>query len=571
MISAVTKRIIRSAASPYLLLGLTAIGTLFFRIGRLPFLGNDECRYARIAEEMNQAGRWVTPVLQGIPWLEKPPLYYWMTILSYKLFGVSEATARIAPAVCALLAAVSILWLGSKLWSLRAGLLGGLIMLTAIGCCGYGRSASPDMPITACLTIAFALLAAATLKGGMALWKIWCAYFLLGLGVLAKGPVALVLGAGILILFWTLDEKGGSLKGLHFLSGSVIALTVAIPWHLLAFKETGFTFISSYLINHNFARYVTEVHHHEQPVFYFVPVMLGLLFPWTGWLPALIPRHPRFRIPDLRTWDRSTLFLGCWILFPFLFFSFSTSKLPGYILPSLPPLALLLGRKLSDLIETSQTPRVTPWFYLVFMSVLAIAFPVYMWLSYEDTWRAGLLLALAVALPALCAFWLARRGNLLGAIHATVAQGLVFVLAVTQFGFAPLAEYNSAHDIAIQAVKESAGAAPIITFSYFDQTLLYYTDYHIDANITDARSLLEYARKQPEFLIVTTAQLTRDLLKMPQLSVTQLGEQGRLRLLRVLYRHPTSDLRLPTKGRSQKSGVRSQNGVVPWPPIIFDL
>jgi hypothetical protein len=551
MISAVTKRIIPSAASPYLLLSLTAIGTLFFRIGQLPFLGNDECRYARIAEEMNQAGSWITPVLQGFPWLEKPPLYYWMTILSYKLFGVSEASARMGPAVCALLAAASILWLGARLWSLRAGLLGGLITLTAIGFCGYGRSASPDMPITACFTIAFALLAAAVLNGDMAIWKVWCAYVLLGLGVLAKGPVAIVLGAGILILFWTLDEKGGSLKNLHFLSGSFIALAVALPWHLLVFKETGFTFISSYLINHNLARYVTEVHHHEQTFLYFVPVMLGLLFPWTGWLPALIPRRPRLRIPDLHTWDRSTLFLGCWVLFPFLFFSFSTSKLPGYILPSLPPLALLLGRKLADLVETAQMPRSTTWFYLAFMLVLAIAFPAYMWVSYEDTWRAGLLLALAMALPACCVFWLARRRNLRGAIYATVVQGLVFILAATQFGFAPLAEYNSAHDIALQAAKESAGATPIVTFSYFDHTLLYYTDYHIDANITDASSLLEYAGKQTQFLIVTTAQLTQDLVKMPQLSVMQLGKQGRLRLLRIHYRHQTSDLKKPE--------VRSQN------------
>jgi 4-amino-4-deoxy-L-arabinose transferase-like glycosyltransferase len=571
MISAVTKRIIRSSATPYLLLGLTAIGTLFFRIGRLPFLGNDECRYARIAEEMNQAGRWITPVLQGFPWLEKPPLYYWMTILSYKLFGVSEASARIAPAVCALLAAVSILWLGSRLWSPRAGLLGGLIILTAIGYCGYGRSASPDMPITACLTIAFALLAAAVVKGDVARWKIWSAYFLLGLGVLAKGPVALVLGAGILILFWTLDEEGGSLKSLHFLSGSVIALAVALPWHLLAFRETGFTFISSYLINHNFARYVTEVHHHEQPFFYFVPIMLGLLFPWTGWLPVLIPHHPRLRLPDLRTWDRSTLFLGCWALFPFLFFSFSNSKLPGYILPSLPPLALLLGRRLTDLIETSRQPRATVWFYVVLMTVLAVAFPVYMWRSYEDTWRAGLLLTLAVALPALWAFWLARRGNLRGAIGATVVQGLVFVLAVTQFGFAPLAEYNSANDIAIQAVKESAGTERIVTFSYFDQTLLYYTDYHIDANITDASALLEYAQKQPSFLIVTTAQLTQDLMKMPQLSVTKLGEQGRLRLLRARYGPQTSDLRPQTSDQRQNPEVRSQHGILPRPEIVFDL
>jgi 4-amino-4-deoxy-L-arabinose transferase-like glycosyltransferase len=538
MISAVTKKVVRSAAGSYLLLGLTALGTLFFRIGSLPFLGNDECRYARIAEEMNRAGRWVTPVLQGYPWLEKPPLYYWITILIYRVFGVSEASARYGPAVCALLAAAAVLWLGSKLWSRRAGWMSGLIMLTAIGYCAFGRSATPDMPMMACFTIAFALMAVAVLKDGLARWGIWVAYALLGLAVLAKGPVAFVLTAGILMFFWTLDEQGGCLKKLHVISGAAIALAVALPWHWLAFKENGFSFIASFLINHNFARYVTEVHHHDQPFFYFLPIMLGLLFPWSGWLPALVRGRPRLRSFDLRTWDRSVLFLTCWALFPFLFFSLSSSKLPGYVLPSLPPIALLLGRGLTELTQRPEAPvklKGTPWIYLVFSLGLAIALPVIMWQTYQDTWHAGLILAVAVALPALTVFWLARRGNLRGAVYATAVQGVVVLLAVTQFGFAPLAEYNSAHDIAGKALAASTGKVPIVTFSYFDHTLYYYTGYRIDANITDPNALLEYAQKQSNFLVVTTEQLARDLEKMPELSVNRLAEQGKLRLLQARF------------------------------------
>ena len=536
MISAVIKKAVRSAAGPYLLMSLTALGTLFFRIGSLPFLGNDECRYARIAEEMNQAGRWVTPVLQGYPWLEKPPLYYWITILSYRIFGVSEASARYGPAVCALLAAVAVLWLGSRLWSRRTGCIAGLIMLTAIGYCAYGRSASPDMPMMACFTVAFALMAVAVLQDGRARWGIWLAYAVLGLAVLAKGPVAVVLAAGILMLFWTLDEQGGCFKKLHVISGAAITLAVALPWHWLAFKENGFSFIASFLINHNFARYVTDVHHHDQPFFYFLPVLLGLLFPWSGWLPALFRGRPRLRSFDLRTWDRSVLFLTCWALFPFLFFTLSSSKLPGYILPSLPPIALLLARGLAELTakpDVSVKLKGSPWIYLGMALGLAVALPILMWQTYHDAWHAGLILAVALALPALIVFWLAHRGKLRGALYATAVQGVVLLLAVTQFGFAPLAEYNSAHDIAVMALAASTGRLPIVTFSYFDHTLYYYTGYRIDANLTGPDALLEYAHRQPEFLVVTTEQLARDLEKMPELSINRRAEQGKLRLLEV--------------------------------------
>jgi 4-amino-4-deoxy-L-arabinose transferase-like glycosyltransferase len=536
MMIPVIQRISQSRAGPYFLLAVIALVALFYQIGKLPFLGNDECRYARIADEMNQAGRWVTPTLQGYPWLEKPPLYYWITIPMYRLFGMSEASARLGPAFCALTAAAAIFWLGSMLWSRLAGVLGGTIVLTAVGFYAYGRSASVDMPLTACLTLALSLLAAAILKSDQPLWSIGCAYFFLGLAVLAKGPVSLLLAAGILLLFWTFDEQQGCFARMHVVSGAVISLAVAVPWHWLAFKENGFSFISSYLINHNFARYVTEVHHHEQPVLYFLPVMLGLFFPWSGWLPALVSRRLSLKALDPRTWDRRILLLGCWIIFPFLFFSLSSSMLPGYVLPSIPPLALLLG---SNLAARIQNPggfslwRPMRWFYLIFALLAAFAIPIITWVNYEDAWSAGLFIGAAVLLPAWFAFQCARSGNLRRAVQVTAVQGILILLVAAQFGFKTIAEYNSAHDIAARAMAERAAGEPIITFACFEYTLHYYTGYRVGTNFVDPAAMLEFAQGQPRFLVVTTEQLARDVEKMPELSVTRLASQGNLRLLRA--------------------------------------
>jgi 4-amino-4-deoxy-L-arabinose transferase-like glycosyltransferase len=536
MISAVIKRLMRSQSGPYLLLGVTALGTLIYRIGSLPFLGNDECRYARIAEEMSRSGRWVTPILEGYSWLEKPPLYYWITILVYKILGVSEGTARIGPALCALLAAASVTWLGSRLWSRRAGFWGGLIMLTSLGYYAYGRSASTDMPLTACLTIAFVIFAAAVLEKDRPTWHLWGAYALLGLAVLAKGPAAFVLAAGIMILFWVLDEEGGSVARLHLIPGLAIALVVAVPWHWLAFRENGFSFIATYLINHNLARYVTEVHHHEQPVYYFLPVMIGLMFPWSGWLPAVITRRINWRSLDPRNWDRASLFLACWAAVPLVFFSFSNSKLPGYVLPCIPPIALLLGRSLAERVQhpdNLRSLRAARWFYLALSASAAMAIPIALWMNYADAWNAGVWMGGTVLVCAALAFWAACRGNMRRAFQATVVQSLAMLLVITQVGFGPLAEYNSAHDIAGKALVARAENEPIITFAYFDHTLHYYTGYQVSENIVDPAELLERVARQPSLLVVTTSQLTEHLEGMRELSVVRLATQGKLCLLRV--------------------------------------
>jgi len=531
-----TRRFIRSAAGPCLLLVLVSLGTLFFRLGQLPFIGADEPRYARIAEEMSSAGRWVTPLLEGYPWLEKPPLYYWLTIPCYRIFGAGETIARLAPALCALLAAACVFWLGSRLWSRPAGVLGGLVLLTSIGFCGFGRSASPDMPFTVCLTAALSLLAVAVIKGDLAWWRTLCAYVFLGLAVLAKGPVALALGAGILVLFWVADEQGGSLGRMRVAAGTAVAAAVAIPWFWLAFRENGFAFVSIFFINHNLARYVSDIHHHEQPFYYFVPVILGLFFPWSGWLPVLVPRSVRSSLGAWRTWDRGAVFLGVWTLFPLLFFSLSTSKLPGYVLPSLPPLALLLGRRLAGFLEKpdrSGAFRITRWIALALSLGVAIAAPLVLDENHGLEWRRTLPLSAAVLAPALFVFLFLLRGQLRRAVTATLIQGVVLVLAVTQFGFPLLARSQSTREIARQALDADRSGEPIVTYHFFHHTLHYYTGYRVAANVVDPASLTELARRHGSLLVVTEDGWVRELESTPGLAIAQIGVQGKFRLLRV--------------------------------------
>jgi 4-amino-4-deoxy-L-arabinose transferase-like glycosyltransferase len=530
--------IARSATLSCLLLLLVSLGTIFFRLGSLPLIGADEPRYARIAQEMRQDHRLITPTLEFKPWLEKPPLYYWITIPFYSILGTTETAARLGPAVLGLISALAVFWLGAKLWSRLAGLMGASILLTAMGYVGFARGASTDMPMTACLTVALALLAAAAAEKDFAGWKVLLAYPLLGMSVLAKGPVAVILAAGTLVLFWLFDERGGSMRRWHVVSGLIITSAVSLPWFWLAFRQNGFAFIATFLVNHNLARYATDIHHHEEPFYYYLPVVLGLFFPWSAWLLLLVPRSIADGIRNWRSWNPATLFLLCWIVFPLIFFSLSLSKLSGYILPILPPLALLLGVGSSQMVTGENLPRMqipAAWLYLLSCTGVAVATPLILKRSYGGAWQVGLPITAAVLVPALFGFYFGKRGRGSAAFTATLIQGLITILAVAHFAFPVLGEYHSTREVALQALAHDEDGKPIVTLFSFHHALHYYTGYRIAEDFTDLGSLLRFSASHPRLLVVTGAEHVPQIEQLHAFTIKFLGAQGTLRLLELIH------------------------------------
>jgi 4-amino-4-deoxy-L-arabinose transferase-like glycosyltransferase len=512
--------------------------------------GSDEPRYARIAEEMHEQGHWVTPLLEGKPWLEKPPLLYWITIPFYSVFDVGETTARLGPAFCALITALAIFWLGSAIWSRRAGFLAAAILLTSLGFIGFGRSASTDMPFTCCFTLSLAILAhtgrlsramgsgsGEPLGAQAPVWQTLSAYIFLGLAVLAKGPVAIILAAGIMLSVWLLDERGGLFRRWLVIPGAIITAAVALPWFWLAFKQNGFAFIATFLINHNLARYITDIHHHSEPFLFYLPALLALLFPWSGWLPVLISKSPRQVFRRWREWDYSLVFLACWSLFPIFFFSLSDSKLAGYILPSLPPLALILGVYVSRPIERYRLKAAAAT-DLLLSAGMAIAAPLVFQTEYGGAWKVGLILSAAVLIPALLSAGFKFRGRPLQAVCATLVQGFLLVLVVVQFAFPVLGAYHSTRDIAQRALELRQSGEPIVTYRFFHHTLLYYTNYQVEGQLDDSRALIQFAGSHASCLVATNVAGMKEILNLKGISAVPLSEQGDFRLLRL-----TADVR----------------------------
>jgi 4-amino-4-deoxy-L-arabinose transferase-like glycosyltransferase len=342
--------------------GLVMSVCLFGHLGAIGLVGPDEPRYAWIARAMATTGDWVTPRLYGQPWFEKPVLYYWLAGAGFLLHLPAEWAARLPSAIAALVAAVTIGWLGWKHYGAVAEPLASpwfiapLIFSTSVAAIGFARAAGPDMLFSATLTLAMASAAAvlrrrgalrsaesATLRSGagsdylaLGLFGAW-----LGLAVLAKGPAGIVLAGGA-IGIWTLATKRwrDALRLAHPIAIAAFC-TAALPWYVLCAARNP-DFIHIFIFQHNFERYLTPLFQHRQPFWYFVPILILGMLPWTGcvWVAA----RKGLRLWREKSWNDSPgFFFASWAISPLVFFSFSQSKLPGYILPAIPPLALLIA------------------------------------------------------------------------------------------------------------------------------------------------------------------------------------------------------------------------------------
>jgi len=350
----------RSSTAARIAWAILIVATLyvcyFSHLGAIGFVGPDEPRYAWIARDMAETGDWVTPRLYGKPWFEKPVLYYWGAAACFKLFRVSEAAARLPSAISALLATLALAWLGLRLYGAETARWLLLLLPTTVGMIGFSHAAAPDMPFSAMLTIALVCAAVAlgltrdenTSVLPRAPWLALVQFgFFLGLAVLAKGPAAIILSGGA-IFFWALFTKRwrDSFRLLHPAAIASFCLT-ALPWYILCARRNP-DFFRIFIIEHNFKRYLTPEFRHMQPFWFYGPVLLVAFLPWTGALVWTVVRGSARNAASKRLSPQS-LFLLSWTLFVVLFFSLSQSKLPGYILPAVPALVLLLAHAWSSL------------------------------------------------------------------------------------------------------------------------------------------------------------------------------------------------------------------------------
>ncbi len=343
----------------------------------LGLVGADEPRYAQIAHEMlvrfdsahtlkGRLDACVTPYLYGHPWLEKPALYYWRAMFLFQDFGMHDWTSRLPSTTFAFIMA-ALIYLHMRRFRPGGHLDAALITVACAGIMGFARGASTDMQMAAPLAI------------GLLGWYAWYEtdskfwlydiYFFTGLATLAKGPVAPLLAMLIITAFAFLRKDWSILRRSLWWPGIVLYFAMVLPW-FIAVQHQNPTFSREFFLDHNLERFATDRYQHNQPFWYYLVVMLLALMPWTvvavralidGILTSVAEWRLRYSRPGkplpTRPGDAFPEFLVLWALIPVVFFSFSQSKLPGYILPAIPPITILTG----DYLYRRRKPGLNRW------------------------------------------------------------------------------------------------------------------------------------------------------------------------------------------------------------------
>jgi 4-amino-4-deoxy-L-arabinose transferase-like glycosyltransferase len=427
---------LRTRTDGLLLAGFCAF-LFFYGLGAFGLIGADEPRYAQVAREMLDRHDWITPLLGGHPWLEKPPLYYWQAMVAYSVLGVSDTAARVPSALDATLLVVAV-YLFFRRFRRGVEVDAALITASSAGVIGYARAASMDMPLAATFGIAMLAWWAWRESGERVYLALFYAF--LALGMLAKGPVAPFLAALIIALFAAITREQPLISKTLWLPGILLFGGLALPWYILVQLHNP-QFVREFILEHNLERFSTNLYHHPEPFWYYLPVALLALVPWLVFAIAAFVRpvriwwaerkstrtiapepgltsdglerrrHPEPSRssdgaedlahsaenagsrginrpaaslppveagglpecaglrddagPEARTEPLSdlglqfNLFACCWLIVPVVFFSFSRSKLPGYILPSVPAAAVLLGSYLRE--QFNQQESLSKW------------------------------------------------------------------------------------------------------------------------------------------------------------------------------------------------------------------
>jgi len=280
---------------------------------------------------MAWSGDWVTPRLNGEPWFEKPPLLYWMTAAAWTLGLRDEWAARLPVALLSAVFLVFFYWRLRTQFGHGPAFQSASILATTVGWVVYSNVAVTDIPLAA--TFGAAMLWAMPVAAGTRPPPLGVGV-LLGLAMLAKGLVPAVLAVP-LVYFHRAQWR-------RLLAMGVIAAAVALPWMVLATVRNGAQPFEELILKHHFARFFGGEIHHERPVWFYVPVLLGGLLPWT---PALVMLRARAG-PAVAWSDERLRYFAAWAVFGFVFFSVSANKLPGYLLPILPAVAALIGLRL---------------------------------------------------------------------------------------------------------------------------------------------------------------------------------------------------------------------------------
>ena len=438
----------------------------------------DEGRYAEIPREMVASGDWTTPRLNGIKYFEKPALQYWATAAAYTLFGEHEWTSRLWSGLTGFAGVLLAFFAGRRLFGPAAGFNAALVLGSSLLYVGIGHINTLDMGVTFFMTLGlFAFMLAqrqGATPGENRLWMhvTWAS---LAFSVLSKGLIGLALPGAVLLIYTLMQRDWALWKRLHLLSGLLLFFLISAPW-FIAVSLANPEFFHFFFIHEHFERFLTKTHGRYHPWHYFVPILLLGILPWL--IPTLEAVLRAWKGDAEKTFRPKRLLL-IWAVFIYFFFSISSSKLPSYILPIFPALALLTGAELARLEPRALFWRLLPIAALAVLGLAAspltvmfasdtVPLPLYqrytIWVvTAAALWLAGTILAL---------LWIWRRKVRAGLVLFAFTSLAAFQLVIS--GHESLAASNSSNYLAERIKPWLRPGVPIYSVDMYDQTLPFY-------------------------------------------------------------------------------------------------
>jgi 4-amino-4-deoxy-L-arabinose transferase-like glycosyltransferase len=516
------RRVVRRATLLLLILcGVTFLAGL----GRPAIGDSDEAFYAEAAREMRERGDWLTPYYNYETRFQKPVLYYWLIGVTYAVGGIGEAQARLWAALAGVGLALVTAAAGRRWRDEPTGLLAGAIVATSFGYFSVGRLSLPDLPLAFVITLTTCATLVGTLDDHVRATRwLLLAGFSAGCAFLTKGPVGLLVPVLAVLPAWWLERRRLRLPLAGVLLGAVVACAVGMPWYLAMVAEHGAAYLDSFFLGDNFERFATSRFNDPRPAWFYLPIVIGGMLPWT---PLAAAAAPPIRQWTARAIEAPPLVwrLTVWALMPLVFFTASIGKQPRYILPILPPLALLLAIAIRRRVEARgdrrdpllQVPAAVVALLLAILAALLfrarpliVMVPTMFVLAAVVAIGAAAIIALAAAV--------APRARV---VPGAIAVAGALVLGGLQYGLSPAGRdpvQNMAALVARHRTDET-----IATHRVFVRNLIFYTGVR-QIDLPTEQQVIEYLRSPAPVLCVIGADELARIAGPHGISTRVLGE-----------------------------------------------
>ncbi|HEX7088203.1 MAG TPA: glycosyltransferase family 39 protein [Vicinamibacterales bacterium] len=490
-----------------LLLLLLCGVTFLAGLGRPAIGDSDEAFYAEAAREMIERGDWLTPYYNYETRFQKPILFYWFVAATYAVAGVGEWQARLWSALAGVGLALVTAAAGRRWRDEPTALLAGAIVATSFGYFSIGRLSLPDLPLAFFITLTiYATLVAIAEEPRTALRWWLLAGFAAGAGFLTKGPLGIIIPALVVApAGWQARRRlRDHLRGLA--AAAAVALVIGVPWYIAMTAVHGRAYLDSFFIGDNLERFATDRFNDPRPIWFYLPIIVGGMLPWSPLAAAVIPPLRRV-ISGARRLSPFAWQLVWWAAGPLLFFTISIGKQPRYILPILPPLALLVAMALRARLAACGNRRdpllqgaaaVVALLLLTLAALLHNARPLIVMVP--EMFVSAAIVAIAAAALVAGAAALAPQSRF---VPPAIAVAGALLLGGLQYGLSP-AGRDPVQDMAALVETQRQRDEPIATFRVFVRNLIFYTGLK-QGDLTSEEQVAAYLRSPHPVLVVIGA------------------------------------------------------------------